>query len=51
MQDYDKLKNDELEKEKRLKTLSALSDKREQAKQDLKGTKHKYFYISFCYYF
>ncbi|KAH7699608.1 hypothetical protein AAVH_33286 [Aphelenchoides avenae] len=36
-QDYDKLKNDELEKEKRIKDLSALSDKREQAKQDLKG--------------
>ncbi|CAK5076942.1 unnamed protein product [Meloidogyne enterolobii] len=36
-QDYDRLKNDESEKEKRLKSLSALSDKREQAKQDLKG--------------
>lgn len=36
-QDYDKLKNDEVEKEKRFKDLSALSDKREQAKQDLKG--------------
>ncbi|CAK5061372.1 unnamed protein product [Meloidogyne enterolobii] len=36
-QDYDRLKNDEFEKEKRLKSLSALSDKREQAKQDLKG--------------
>uniref|UniRef100_A0A914DCI7 Kinesin-like protein n=1 Tax=Acrobeloides nanus TaxID=290746 RepID=A0A914DCI7_9BILA len=36
-QDYEKLKNEEGEKEKRLKDLSALSDKREQAKQDLKG--------------
>ncbi|KAF7636437.1 Kinesin-like protein [Meloidogyne graminicola] len=36
-QDYERLKNDESEKEKRLKSLSALSDKREQAKQDLKG--------------
>lgn len=37
-QDYDRLKNDEVEKEKRLKNLSALSDKRDQAKQDLKGS-------------
>lgn len=36
-QDYERLKNDESEKEKRLKTLSALSDKKEQAKQDMKG--------------
>ncbi|KAI1729238.1 kinesin motor domain-containing protein [Ditylenchus destructor] len=36
-QDYERLKNDEVEKEKRYKDLSALSDKREQAKQDLKG--------------
>lgn len=35
--DYEKLKNDELEKERKYKDLSALSDKREQAKQDLKG--------------
>lgn len=35
--DYDKLKQDETEKERKLKDLSALSDKREQAKQDLKG--------------
>lgn len=37
LQDYEKLKNEEVEKEKRYKDLSALSDKREQAKQDLKG--------------
>lgn len=36
-QDFERLKTDESEKEKRLKSLSALSDKREQAKQDLKG--------------
>lgn len=36
-QDYDRLKNEEGEKEKRLKNLSAMSDKREHAKQDLKG--------------
>jgi len=35
--DYDKLKIDENEKEKKIKSLAALSDKREQAKQDLKG--------------
>lgn len=40
-QDYERLKNDEGEKEKRLKDLSALSDKREQAKQDLKGKINK----------
>lgn len=36
-QDYEKLKNEEAEREKKYKDLSALSDKREQAKQDLKG--------------
>jgi kinesin family protein 5 len=36
-QDYEKLKNEETEKERKIKDLSALSDKREQAKQDLKG--------------
>lgn len=36
-QEYERLKNDELLKEKRLKDLSALTDKREQTKQDLKG--------------
>uniref|UniRef100_A0A914XJA2 Kinesin-like protein n=1 Tax=Plectus sambesii TaxID=2011161 RepID=A0A914XJA2_9BILA len=35
--DYDKMKQEENDKEKKLKELSALSDKREQAKQDLKG--------------
>ncbi|KAK0414438.1 hypothetical protein QR680_011429 [Steinernema hermaphroditum] len=35
--DFEKLKTDESEKEKRIKSLAALSDKREQAKQDLKG--------------
>jgi kinesin family protein 5 len=36
-QDYEKLRNDETEKEKKYKEFSALSDKREQAKQDLRG--------------
>jgi kinesin family protein 5 len=36
-QDYEKLRNEEVEKEKKYKDLSALSDKREQAKQDLRG--------------
>lgn len=36
-QDYERLKNDETVKEKRLKDLSAISDKKEQAKQDMKG--------------
>lgn len=36
-QDYDRLKNDETKKEQRLKDLSAISDKKEQAKQDMKG--------------
>jgi len=35
--DYDRLKTDESEKEKKLRELSLMSDKREQAKQDLKG--------------
>lgn len=35
--DFDKLKVDEVEKDKKLRELSLLSDKREQAKQDLKG--------------
>jgi len=38
-QDYERVKNDEVEKEKRLKNLSAVTDKREQAKQDLKCNK------------
>lgn len=42
--EFDNLKNEEVEKEKRLKDLSALTDKREQTRQDLKGleeTVHK----------
>ncbi|VDK68660.1 unnamed protein product [Litomosoides sigmodontis] len=35
--DYEKLKLDEQEQEKRIKELSGLSEKREQAKSDLKG--------------
>uniref|UniRef100_A0A915BL61 Kinesin-like protein n=1 Tax=Parascaris univalens TaxID=6257 RepID=A0A915BL61_PARUN len=35
--DYEKLKVDEVEREKRIKELSGLSEKREQAKSDLKG--------------
>uniref|UniRef100_A0AAF5PPS2 Kinesin-like protein n=1 Tax=Wuchereria bancrofti TaxID=6293 RepID=A0AAF5PPS2_WUCBA len=35
--DYEKLKMDEHEQEKRIKELSGLSEKREQAKSDLKG--------------
>lgn len=35
--DYEKLKMDEQEQEKRIKELSGLSEKREQAKSDLKG--------------
>lgn len=35
--DYDKLKAEEGEREKRIKELSGLSEKREQAKSDLKG--------------
>ncbi|KHN87757.1 Kinesin heavy chain [Toxocara canis] len=35
--DYEKLKMDEVEREKRIKELSGLSEKREQAKSDLKG--------------
>uniref|UniRef100_F1KTF7 Kinesin-like protein n=1 Tax=Ascaris suum TaxID=6253 RepID=F1KTF7_ASCSU len=35
--DYEKLKLDEVEREKRIKELSGLSEKREQAKSDLKG--------------
>ncbi|VDN53580.1 unnamed protein product [Dracunculus medinensis] len=35
--DYDKLKSDESEREKRIKELSGFSEKREQAKSDLKG--------------
>lgn len=46
-QDYEKLKNEEGEKEKRLKDLSALSDKREQAKQDLKGKPRHIYRIYF----
>lgn len=47
LQDYEKLKNEEVEKEKRYKDLSALSDKREQAKQDLKGLNliNKYIFL------
>lgn len=37
--EYDRLKNDDVEKEKRLREFTMLSDKREQAKQDLKGMK------------
>lgn len=40
---YEKLKADELEQEKCIKELSGLSEKREQAKSDLKGT---FFVIS-----
>lgn len=36
--DYERLKTDDVEKEKRLREFNLLSDKREQAKQDLKGT-------------
>ncbi|VDK26868.1 unnamed protein product [Anisakis simplex] len=36
--DYDKLKAEEGEREKRIKELSGLSEKREQAKSDLKGS-------------
>jgi hypothetical protein len=35
--DYDRLKHDELEKEEQLKKLKALTDKREQEKQEMKG--------------
>lgn len=35
--DFEKLKTDDAEKEKRLREYAHLSDKREQAKQDLKG--------------
>lgn len=35
--DYDRLRTDDVEKEKRLREFNFLSDKREQAKQDLKG--------------
>lgn len=35
--DYEKLKMDEHEQERRIKELSGLSEKREQAKSDLKG--------------
>lgn len=47
IQDYDRLKNDETEKEKRLKDLSAISDKKEQAKQDMKGR----FFVSIIMFF
>lgn len=35
--DYERLRTEETDKEKRLRELSSMSDKREQAKQDLKG--------------
>jgi hypothetical protein len=35
--DHDRLKRDKLEKEEQLISLKALSDKREQAKQEMKG--------------
>jgi len=35
--DYDKLKTDEVDREKKLRELSVMADRREQAKQDLKG--------------
>lgn len=41
-QDFERLKNEETEKEKRLKEFSAITDKHEQAKQDLKGE------VTFC---
>lgn len=42
--DYEKLKLDEVEREKRIKELSGLSEKREQAKSDLKGG-HFFLYL------
>ena len=39
--DYDKLKTEEQNKEKQLLDLSQMSDKREQAKQDLKVASDK----------
>lgn len=36
--EYDKLKADESDKAAKLKDMSSVLDKREQAKQDLKGT-------------
>jgi len=36
-QDYEKLRSDEAEKEKKIKDLSVLTDKKQQAKQDLHG--------------